>query len=208
MWMFRGVLMNVFVKLKPWWDRSQEQQPDRDLRSERTATVQCLRTHSAVLDRAPRLPAAVPGGPRLPEARGAALVHPLPGRAEPAGGRLGRRLSASRRIGRRALEGRGSPQARPSGRSVPPRGPVCSWGWPRPSAGLCSCFLAHKLKTLPGSLIPQRLQFSQNLRSVTLACICSVSVLPQIDQVTSVTSRPFPGEAARPLRAAPGRPRS
>lgn len=123
MWMFRGVLMNVFVKLKPWWDRSQEQQPDRDLRSERTATVQCLRTHSAVLDRAPRLPAAVPGGPRLPEARGAALVHPLPGRAEPAGGRLGRRLSASRRIGCRALEGRGSPQARPVRAQRPPERP-------------------------------------------------------------------------------------
>lgn len=207
MWMFRGVLMNVFVKLKPWWDRSQEQQPETfEVRGRRPSSA-CGLT---------RLSSTGPPGFQLRYLVG-------PGFLKPGERRWFTRYLAVQSlqvdvwdgdslllVGSAAVPLKVGGPRRParSGRSVPPRGPVCSWGWPRPSAGLCSCFLAHKLKTPPGSLIPQRLQFSQNLRSVTLACICSVSVLPQIDQVTSVTSRPFPGEAARPLRAAPGRLRS
>lgn len=136
----------------------------------RTVTVQRLRTHSALLDRAPRLPAAVPGGPRLPEARGAALVHPLPGRAEPAGGRLGRRLSASHRIGRRALEGTGSLQARPVRAQRPPERPCLLVGLAMAQRRAVVLLSRSQIKNAT------RFPYSQKTTIFTKATFCNVGL--------------------------------
>ena len=65
----------------------------------------------ASLHRVSGLSAEVPGGPWVPETRGAALVCPLPGDADPADRRLGWRLPASCRICCRSAEGRFFPQS-------------------------------------------------------------------------------------------------
>ena len=64
----------------------------------------------ASLHRLSGLSAEVPGGPWVPETRGAALVHPLPGHADPADRCLGWGLPASCRICCRSAEGRFFPQ--------------------------------------------------------------------------------------------------
>lgn len=78
------------------------------------------------LSRLSRLPAEVHGRSWLPEARRAALVHPLPGCSDAASRRLGRRLSAPHRVCWRPDEGSRLPKGR-EGRGRAGQGTAVLW---------------------------------------------------------------------------------
>lgn len=158
-----------------------------------------LGTWGASLNRVSWLPADVCGGPRLPETRGAALVHPLPGRTDPAGRRVGWRLPAPRGLRRRPHEGSASVSLpRGCGAAVSTIAP--SWA---SSSGLAAWFTNSKPRRVlsfpKGEIFP-------GSEVLTGSCLLSYHFLLESDLLGNVTSRPCDAEGGGSLRAAPGRP--
>lgn len=95
------------------------------------------------LFRLSRLPAEVHGGSRVPEARRAALVHPLPGCSDAAGRRLGWRLSAPHWVCWRPDEGSGPPKDGQGTAVLWDKAPysLSPTVGSQPSTGLCQLFV-------------------------------------------------------------------